>query len=205
VTASKGLRLRLRAFVRAYVETGNGSEAIRRISPDSKRPDCAAAKLLAKPRIQAAVAEYERSMDEEVRQRRYANLRALQQIANFDPLWAKKPLEEWPEEVRCVIQGIDVEKRFAGNSETPIRIEVVKFRFASKIEARKLLMQYQRMLDDRPSLPPIQVNVGTQVTIDGRIVSNDPIEASLEYERLMSQPQPPLPEPLKLSAPVAVT
>jgi hypothetical protein len=199
VTTRKPLRTRLRAFVRAYVETGNATESMRRIGFTGSRPDVAGSKLLAKPRVREAIQEFELTMQGQVRQRIYANLRRLEQIRDFDPLWGTKPIADWPDEVRMTVQGIDVEERFEEGAEKPTRILIKKYRTAPKIEAAKLIMQYQRILDDRPVLPPIQVNVGAHVTV---ALSNDPIEASLQYERLMLAPQPALPE---LPAPVAVT
>ncbi len=192
------LRARLKAFVRAYVETGIGAKSIRACGFTGKRPDLGAQKLLRKPQVRQAIREYELTMQETVRQRIYANLRRLELIAGWDPALILDeagnylPLDRWPEEARLPLQGIEVEELFEGRGEDRVHVgRLHKYRLASKLEAAKLIMQYQRLLDDRP---PVQVNVNTQGDAQVNVISStDPIEASLEYERLMFKPQPELP------------
>src|SRR6185437_14965167 len=148
-----GLRARLRAFVRAYVETGRGTEAVKALKSKNKHPACLASKLLARPTVRKAVEEFELSMQNEVRHRVYRALRRLELLAEFDPRelvddhGAPKPLKDLPDDVALALQGVEVEELFEGRGESRERIgNLHKYKLASKIEALKLIMQYQRVL-----------------------------------------------------------
>lgn len=54
------LKWRLKRFVDAYIDTGIGTESMRRIGFTGKRPDVAASKLLSKPKMRTAVLERQR-------------------------------------------------------------------------------------------------------------------------------------------------
>lgn len=51
------LRWRLKKFVDGFIETGNATEAMRRVGFKGGRPDAAAGKLKMKPKIRQAIAE----------------------------------------------------------------------------------------------------------------------------------------------------
>jgi phage terminase small subunit len=149
------LRARLRAFVRAYVETGVGAKSLRAIGFTGTRPDVAASKLLAKPKIREAIAEYEAYAVGESKARIFATVLGLEQTANLDPRRLLDsdglylPLDKLPDDICAAIQGIDVEELYEGRGSERKAIGVVKkYKFAPRNEARKLLLQYKGMLAD---------------------------------------------------------
>lgn len=50
-----GLTLKQRLFVNEYINTGNGAEAYRKVSPNAKNPNNLASQLLARPHIKEAI------------------------------------------------------------------------------------------------------------------------------------------------------
>lgn len=153
------LRRRQRRFVEAYVEIGNGAEAMRRIGYKGKRPDSAAYKMLQRPEVREAIEDYERIVSGEAKKRIFRTIRQLEFIESFDPRrlvgpdGEVLPLHELPEEVAAAIAGIEIEELFAGKGEKRQQIgRTRKYRIASKIDASKLLLQWKRQLSERHEL-----------------------------------------------------
>lgn len=119
-----GLTYREELFAHYYVETANGAEAYRRAGGTSKRPDAAAAQIMAKPHVAKRVAELRTRRlaaiqfnAEEVLQRLIAQVRAdLSDI--FDNHGALKAVHEWPDVWRTgLIAGIEVQETFDENED----------------------------------------------------------------------------------------
>lgn len=152
----KKLSPRGRRFVIAFVETGFGAKAMRKIGFTGTRPEIAASKLRAKPIYKLAIAEYEAHVQGEDMERVFKHIRRLEMIETFDPRELVDedgqylPLHQWPDHVAAAIVGIEVEELFIGGGEKRLHIgRVKKYKVASKIEASKLLLQWKRQLSER--------------------------------------------------------
>ncbi|MDB6104056.1 MAG: Phage terminase, small subunit [Gammaproteobacteria bacterium] len=141
------LRRRHQKFVDVYVETGNGSEAIRRVSPKSKRPDCAASKLLAKPEIRAAVQERTDQDIFESGVRRNLLLKKLLKMVDLDvrDLYgadgALLSVRDLPDNVATSIAGVEVLDTRTG----PVR----KYLLESRLRAITELLRYATVKERR--------------------------------------------------------
>lgn len=139
----------MKAFVRHYVETGCGKKAILAIGYTGKHPYSLASKLIYKPKIKQAIIEFEESMQEQVRQRVYAAIHRVELIAQFDPRdlvdheGRPHSLNNLPANAAAAIQGVEIEEYIdkSGNF-----CREFKYRAASKLDANKVILQYQRVL-----------------------------------------------------------
>lgn len=151
------LRRRDQMFVDAMVQFGVGTKAWRTIEPESKRPEVAASKRLARPEIRAAIEERKAEAIAAIGVTHLRTLRELVACAYFNPkslLNAETgellPMHEWPDDAAAAIIGCDVEQLFVGKGEARQHVgNVSKPRAAPKVEAIKLLMQYQKMLVEK--------------------------------------------------------
>lgn len=146
-------------FVDAYVECGNGAEAVRRAKLRNrayKDPKVAASKLKAKPEIAAAIAERQAEAIADWNMRMQRWLVELDRIATFnerdiyDEHGNLRPIHELPEEVAAAISGIEDEDLFEGNGKDRRRIgRVRKVKTWNKNEAIKTLLQFVGKLPER--------------------------------------------------------
>ena len=158
-------------FVDAMVQTGVGTKAMRLIGFPGKRPEIAASKKMARPEIRAAIEERKA---EAIAALGVTHLRTLQElvaVAYFNPKRLQDeagewlPVHEWPDDVAAAVIGIDIEETHIGRGENrQLLRRVTKPRAAPKVEAIKLLMQYQKMLVEKhehsgpggkPLAPPV--------------------------------------------------
>jgi len=157
LTAYLKLRRRHQIFVDAMVSEGVGTKAMIATGFKGKRPDVAASKLLARPEIRAAIEERKAEAIAAIGVTHLRTLRELVAVAYFNPkalLNAETgellPVHEWPDDAAAAIIGCDIEQLFAGKGKDREAIgQVVKPRAAPKVEALKLLMQYQKMLVEK--------------------------------------------------------
>lgn len=144
-SAYHSLRRRQQKFVDVYVETGNASEAIRRINPKSKRPDIAGSKLKRKPEIRAAIEERTQEDIEEAGVRRNLLLKGLLRIAYFDQRKLYDPNgdllqpDKLPPEIALALGGIKVLDTKRG----PVREYVQE----SRLQAFTQLLRYTERKD----------------------------------------------------------
>lgn len=144
-------------FVDAMVQFGVGSKAWLVIDPKSKRPDVAASKRLARPEIRAAIEERKAEAIAAIGVTNLRTLRELVACAYFNPKALLDPatgdllpMHEWPDDAAAAIIGCDIEALYEGSGKDRVRIgNVLKPRAAPKVEAIKLLMQYQKMLVEK--------------------------------------------------------
>lgn len=169
------LRRRHRRFVELIVEGHTGTEAMRRCNFKGRRPDVAAAKLLAKEEVRAAVREYDAFTTAQAMERRYRTIRQIEFIATFDQrrLYGDDgellAVTEWPDDVAAVVSSMEVEELFEGTGKERTCIgKLKKVKTWSKGEALRLLAQIQKLVvekhehagpDGRPLAPPI-INIG---------------------------------------------
>ncbi len=142
MSAYAKLRRRRQKFVDAYVDTGVGAEAMRRIGFKGKAPRIAACKLLALPDIKAAVEERTEQAIAEAGVRTVRVLQEIARVAHFNPKHLRGPdgkllkMHELPDEVAAAISSEEFDA--AGN--------LVKYRTHPKNEANRLLLQYLKVL-----------------------------------------------------------
>lgn len=190
------LRRRLQAFCRHYVECGVGTKAIKAIGYVGPRPDLAASKLLKKPRIRTALEELELTMQDEMRKRVYAAIHHVELIRNFDPRQLVDPtgrpygLHELSDEVAAAIQGVEIEESINKAGEFVRRY---KYRAAPKLDADKVILQYQRVLVQShehagPHGGPIPL-ARTEAALDKANKTTDPNEAMAIYGELIAGPK----------------
>lgn len=146
-------------FVDMMVKHGVGTKAVREINPAAKRPDLIASKRLKKPGVREAIAE---RTAEAIAAVGVTPLRTLQELvacAYFNPKRLQNaegewlPVHEWPDDVAAAVIGMDIEETHIGKGENrQLLRRVTKPRAAPKVEAIKLLMQYQKMLTEKHEL-----------------------------------------------------
>lgn len=158
------LPTRARAFVRAYVQTGVGAKAARAIKAGGAHPECFASRLLARPRIRQAAREYELSLQEDLRAQVCAGILHVRLIRDFDPRQLVSSegrplaLHELSDEVAAAIQSVEIEEWIDKAGQFVRRY---KYKAASKLDADKLILQYQRVLIEKhehsgPNGQPLQ-------------------------------------------------
>lgn len=119
---------RERRFVREYLVDFCGSRAIVRAGFKGERPDVAAAKMLAKPAVRAALEERQRQVEarlditvERVLKEQaaiaFSDPRAL-----FDENGAMKPVHELDDAAAAALAAIEVEELFEGSGESRERV-----------------------------------------------------------------------------------
>ena len=84
-----GLTLKQRLFINEYINTGNGAEAYRKVSPNAKNPNNLASQLLARPHIKEAI---------EAETKRIAEAKGITRDNALEILWndarnAEKPVD----------------------------------------------------------------------------------------------------------------
>jgi hypothetical protein len=142
--------------------------------------------------MQGELAELDSDLTRERIQREYSRL-AFSSFKQFHaPDGSFKPAGEWTEDMFAAVESMEFDA--AG--------KVVKIKLHRKPTALDSVARIRGLLEsDRP--PPVQVNVVSQGPAAVNIMTtNDPIAASLEYERLMGLPAPS--ESLALPAPKKV-
>jgi len=149
------LRPRHRLFIEKYIECGcNGSEAIRQLGVEHKRPDVAAAKILARPEVKLAIEERWEDLLRQAGIRPERILLELAAVAFFNPqdlLDANGdllPMRQWPKRGASAIGGFDVERRASRKGDEEIVTTTLKPRGPSagaKIDALKLLGLYAKI------------------------------------------------------------
>lgn len=158
MSAYRGLKSALRRnFVDLLVRRMNGTDAIRKLKPQCKRPDVLAAKWRAKPEIKAAIDERLQQAMEEAGITNAQILLSIARIANLSvkdlahPDGRAKKIHELSDDVACLIQGVEVDAD-----------GTVKYRLASRLEASKLLGQYRKLFTQ-------SVDVNGRVTLEGLV------------------------------------
>lgn len=139
-----------RRFIQEWVYCGNPTQAIRKLRPESKRPDQLSWKLRQRPEIMQAYAEYAAEHDRETAakivtaKRKAANCAIARRIGIMADDGKKiLPVAEWPEGVEDCVEGFELD---------PATGNIVKLKLAPLTEARRLFLESQKALVRRTSL-----------------------------------------------------
>lgn len=151
------------------------TEAMRRLRPDSKRPDVMASKLMRRPDVQECVAYLKSNALEAASITTAQIARELGRIAFLDPRKLfdadgnLRPLEQLDDDTAAAIAGIDVEELFSGRGEERTQTGVAKrVKLWNKREALADLAAIAGMKRDQVAPPPIGPGFVVQI-----IQSND--------------------------------
>lgn len=150
------LKRRHRRFVDEYLIGKKGTEAIAAIGFKGRRPDLAAAKILAKPEVRAAVEERRAVLCEAVGLRQEMVLRELMAIGFsnvkhlYDATGALKSVADLDDETAMAISAVEVEDGEATEGKPP-RSRVRKVRLWDKPKALGDLARFSGLDKTDPS------------------------------------------------------
>jgi len=176
---------RERRFVEEYLVDHNGAAAISRAGFQGTRPDAAACKLLARPRVQELL---KKRLDDKLRGAGIRADRVLMEYAAiafsdartlFDENGNLKPPSEWDDMAAASVAGIEVEELFEGRGEARERVgNLHKVKRWEKTAALNALAKYLRITPDRiehsgpngaplPTTPAVIINFGFEMPDGG--------------------------------------
>lgn len=160
--ADEALTSREAIFVKEYLIDLNAAAALRRAGSRAKATDAIAARMMARPRVKAAIrqgmasraARLELTADRVVQELACIAFGALSDVLDWGPGWVEpKPAASLPPEVVATVASIQ-----AHTSEGRTKIAV---RLHDKISALRLLMAHLGMTTERTESPrPTQDDLG---------------------------------------------
>ncbi|SEH89382.1 terminase small subunit [Paraburkholderia hospita] len=155
----KALTAKQQMFVQEYIIDFNGSRSVIAAGYSDKAANVMAAKLLAQPKIQAALANAMRQRAARLQITQDRVLLEVARLAMFDirkmlhPDGSMKAIDELDDDTAASLIGLDVFEEFAGAGEERVQIGwTKKFKLADKKGALELLMRHMGMLNDKLKL-----------------------------------------------------
>jgi len=173
--------LRLKKFVAHYCVHFNGAAAIRFAGYDTAWPSAYATELLTKPEVQDEIKKVRDDLGElhfDLANRATAQLTAMMQADRagiFTPEGVVKDFDEWPEDCKLLLAGVEVEELWEGTGKDrrpigtlrKIKLEAPKgildsiLKVTGKfIERTQMLDRHGNPVDPGTVAPIIEVTVG---------------------------------------------
>lgn len=153
--ASTKLSARERRYVAEFLVDLNGSAAVRRMQPKSKRPDVISAKLHSRPRVQEAIVEAMAKREERTEISQDRVLRELAAVAFSDPRQmydehgAMLSVDKMSDRAAASLAGIETEEIAVGAGEKRQAIGMLrKVKRWDKVKALELLGKHLAMWKD---------------------------------------------------------
>lgn len=156
-------------FCRVYVKTLNASEAARAAGYSEKGANVTGTQLLAKPNIRKTINQMMQKREKRLELDGDLVLRELIDLAKsditkcFDESGALLPMEEWPQEMRQSVAGVEVKERI-----NPVTGEVTghtkKLKLWDKPKSLELLGRHLKLFTD-VSETQVKAEVEAKVSI----------------------------------------